>query len=103
MYENLRLRDRATANFATVSQPSPAFGTITDYSFNDTLNSPEITSITIETVFTENINLNIFILPSQSFVNAAGNQFVLRAAVSNMILLSTQSPFISFLKYPATN
>jgi hypothetical protein len=89
--------------FAIVTQPSPAFGTITDYPFNDTLNSPSITSITIETVFTENINLNIFILPSQSFVNAAGNQFVLRAAVSNLISPTTQSPPMLFLKHPETN
>jgi hypothetical protein len=84
--------------FGTVTQPSPAFGTITDYTFSDTLNSPEITSISIENVFTEPINLNIFIVPSLTFSNAAGNQFILRAAVSTLILPTTQSPLTLPLK-----
>ncbi|KAG9236919.1 putative L-ascorbate peroxidase 6 [Amylocarpus encephaloides] len=59
------------------------FGTIVDYEFNDTLSSPSITSINIMSSYTAPVNLNIFILPSQSFSNPVNGQrqSIIRVAV----------------------
>ena len=63
------------------------FGTITWYTFNDTLRSPVVTSLTVENTYTEAINMNLFVLPSQSFVNGANPpQYIVRAAVRPIIL-----------------
>jgi hypothetical protein len=68
-----------------VSEP---FGKITDYSFNDTIPAG-VTSIKVQNSYTENINMNLFIVPSQSFINVPFNQdgssgiasYLVRAAV----------------------
>ena len=69
----------------TKTQTSVAFGSITDYPFNDTLNSPSVTSINVMNSYTVPINLSIFVLVSQSFSipTSGAAQFVVRAAVSN--------------------
>jgi hypothetical protein len=73
------------------------FGTITTYTFNDTLNNPKITSINIVgSSYSAPINQNLFILPSQSFSNliknpsgskVVENQLIIRAAVSKTLLI----------------
>jgi hypothetical protein len=68
-----------------VSEP---FGKITDYSFNDTIPAG-VTSIKIQNSYTEKINMNLFILPSQSFIKQTFNpngsagisSYLVRAAV----------------------
>lgn len=64
---------------------SDPFGDITQYSFNDTLTNSGITSIMVQNSYTESINLNLFVIPSQSFMNPtnlAQPQYVVRVAVS---------------------
>ncbi|KAK0118511.1 hypothetical protein ONS96_011608 [Cadophora gregata f. sp. sojae] len=68
---------------------SDPFGDIALYSFNDTLNSPSVKSITIQDVnkkdaYTEAINLNIFVVPSLTFSdnsNPRRPRFIVRAAL----------------------
>jgi hypothetical protein len=68
-----------------VSEP---FGKITYYSFNDTIPAG-VTSIKIQNSYTESINMNLFIVPSQSFINQPLNSdgsagiasYLVRAAV----------------------
>jgi hypothetical protein len=67
---------------AEINAIAVPFGTVIFYAFNDTMNSPEITSINIQGSYTEPINLNLFVLPSQSFVDSTTGQFIVRAAVS---------------------
>jgi hypothetical protein len=61
------------------------FGDITFYAFNDTIGTKNVTSINIQNSYTEAINLNLFIVPSRSFINPNGGQpkYVVRAAVSS--------------------
>jgi hypothetical protein len=69
-----------------VSQP---FGKITEYTFNDTIPAG-VTSIKIQNSYTEKINMNLFVVPSQSFINQPRNSdgsiggaasYLVRAAV----------------------
>ncbi|KAL2064556.1 hypothetical protein VTL71DRAFT_3693 [Oculimacula yallundae] len=74
---------------------SDPFGDIAYYPFNDTITSPNVTSINLQDVskkdaFKENINLNLFVIPSQTFADRTIDdrpKFVVRAA-----LLTTLSP-----------
>ena len=60
----------------------PFFGNTTYFNFADTLDS-KVTSITIEGIYTEAINQNLFVVPSMSFFNPTPPLTVLvRAAVS---------------------
>lgn len=45
--DNSTSNSKTAANIVIVTQPSVAFGNITDYAFNDTLNSLSITSMNI--------------------------------------------------------
>ncbi|KAH7416673.1 heme peroxidase [Cadophora sp. MPI-SDFR-AT-0126] len=68
---------------------SDPFGDIAYYSFNDTLTSPLVNSITIQDVnrknaYKEAINLNIFVVPSMTFSddsNPKRPRFIVRAAL----------------------
>jgi len=71
---------------------SDPFGDITNYSFNDTLTSPNVNSIIVQNSYNESINLNLFIIPSQSFMNPTSisqPKYVVRVAVSLNGLLLT--------------
>jgi hypothetical protein len=77
-----------TATYPILFKTPIGFGNITDYAFNDTLTSAQITSINVENNYTAPINPNIFVLPSHSYHNTiqtsgvnTGSQFVVRAAV----------------------
>lgn len=68
-----------------------AYSTVTDYTFNVTLTSTTINSITVQSSFTDPINLNVFILaPLSWWVPLRPNgfvqtqQFVVRVAVSGL-------------------
>lgn len=64
----------------------PFFGNTTFYKFNDTIDS-KVTSLTIQGTYTEAINQNLFVVPSQSFVNpGTGPTYRIRAAVSLLSL-----------------
>jgi len=75
---------------------SDPFGDIAYYSFNDTLTSPLVNSISIQDVdrkdaYTEDINLNLFVVPSMTFSddsNPKRPRFVVRAAVRLSFLFS---------------
>jgi len=62
----------------------PFFGTITYYTFSDILSDPTITSLNVQNSYNESINLNLFIVPSMSFVNPTSGppKYIVRAAVS---------------------
>ncbi|KAG4443010.1 hypothetical protein IFR05_001541 [Cadophora sp. M221] len=74
---------------------SDPFGDIAYYSFNDTLPSPLVNSFNIQDInrkdsYREAINLNIFVIPSQTFTDdstPSRPKFIVRAA-----LLTTLSP-----------
>lgn len=93
-----RLQDN-TSNGA-VSEP---FGKITDYSFNDTVPAG-VTSIKIQNSYTENFNTNIFLVPSQSFINNNGNtgiaSYRVRAALLTSLATSSTS-VTGTLYYPS--
>ncbi|RFU35541.1 hypothetical protein B7463_g815, partial [Scytalidium lignicola] len=67
------------------------FGTITDYAFNDTIDS-SITSINLESSYSAPINQNIFIIFSQSFRNpviasvTVKQQYVIRVAILSTLI-----------------
>jgi hypothetical protein len=85
-----------------VSEP---FGKITDYSFNDTIPAG-VTSIKIQNSYTEKINMNLFVVPSRSFINQPLNSgggiggpasYLVRAAVkSPRFPLFDRTKLISF-------
>lgn len=63
---------------------SRPFGIVTWYNFTNTFNSTDIASINIQDSYTEAIDLNLFVIPSQSFVNNINfstPQYLVRAAV----------------------
>ncbi|KAF4637778.1 hypothetical protein G7Y89_g297 [Cudoniella acicularis] len=77
------------------------FNTITDYLFNDTLNSPNINTINVQSSYQAPINQNIFILPSQSFIDDIRNSdgvgfvqinYVVRVAILKTLAPTTASP-----------
>ncbi|KAF2735068.1 heme peroxidase [Polyplosphaeria fusca] len=80
---------------AGLSEP---FGKITYYSFNDTIPAG-VTSIKIQNSYTENINMNLFIMPSQSFINQRFNpngsagiaSYLVRAALLTSLATSGAS------------
>ncbi|TVY92382.1 WSC domain-containing protein [Lachnellula willkommii] len=83
---------------------SDPFGDITQYSFNDTLTNTGITSITVQNSYTESINLNLFVIPSQSFMNPTNVQqptYVVRVAVLST-LASGETGLKGTLYYAAT-
>ncbi|TVY15916.1 WSC domain-containing protein [Lachnellula arida] len=83
---------------------SDPFGDITQYSFNDTLTNTDITSITVQNSYTESINLNLFVVPSQSFMNPTNVQqptYVVRVAVLST-LASGETGLQGTLYYAAT-
>ena len=85
-----------TVNGVTITP----FGTITWYKFNDTLRStdPTITSLTVANSYTEPINMNLFVVPSMSFVSGTtSGQYIVRAAVRPLL-----SPQISSQKHQLT-
>jgi hypothetical protein len=67
----------------------PFFGNVTFYTFNDTITNPSITSLNIQSSYTEPINLNLFVVPSLSFVNPIPGtpKFLVRAAVSLLLAI----------------
>ncbi|KAG4423745.1 hypothetical protein IFR04_003170 [Cadophora malorum] len=76
---------------------SDPFGDIAYYSFNDTLTSPLVNSISIQDVdrrdaYTEDINLNLFVVPSMTFSddsNLKRPRFVVRAALLTTLTTPT--------------
>jgi hypothetical protein len=64
---------------------SDPFGDVTNYAFNDALTNLNITSIVVQNSYNESINLNLFVIPSQSFMNQTTIQqpkYIVRVAVS---------------------
>ncbi|KAG9227959.1 heme peroxidase [Amylocarpus encephaloides] len=86
------------------------FGTIKDYAFFDTFNSPTIQTINVQGQYSAPINLNIFLLPSQTFTlpvrDGPGgavltNRYLVRAAVKGS-LVTAGSTVSATLWYPTT-
>lgn len=79
-----------------VSSVKHGFGTITKYSFSNTLNSTDITGISVMNgLYTAPINLSMFILPSQTKRGgsiSAGPAYVVRAAILTSLITNTTVP-----------